>query len=148
MAYSHIAHDCTIGNYCVFSNNSTLAGHIEVGDNVVLAGLAAIHQFCSIGDFAFISGGSLVRKDVPPFVKAAREPLSYMGVNSIGLRRKGFDSEKIQEIQAIYRILFQQKKNISQAIRVIEAEIIATPERDKILQFVNNSRRGIMKGYL
>ena len=148
MAYSHIAHDCSVGDFCVFSNNSTLAGHIEVGDHVILAGLAAIHQFCTIGDFAFISGGSLVRKDVPPFVKAAREPLSYMGVNSIGLRRQGFESENIQEIQTIYRILFQQKNNISQAVRIIEAEINATPERDKILQFVNNSKRGLMKGYL
>ena len=148
MAYSHIAHDCSVGDFCVFSNNSTLAGHIEVGNHVILAGLAAIHQFCTIGDFAFVSGGSLVRKDVPPFVKAAREPLSYMGVNSIGLRRKGFESEKIQEIQTIYRILFQQKNNISQAVRIIEAEMNATPERDKILQFVNNSKRGIMKGYL
>ena len=113
-----------------------------------MAGLAAVHQFCTIGDFAFISGGSLVRKDVPPYVKAAREPISYMGINSIGLRRKGFEAEKIQEIQSIYRILFQQKNNISQAIRIIEAEIMATPERDKILQFINNSKRGLMKGYL
>ena len=148
MAYSHIAHDCSVGDYCVFSNNSTLAGHIEIGNHVILAGLAAVHQFCTIGDFAFISGGSLVRKDVPPYVKAAREPISYMGINSIGLRRKGYEAEKIQEIQSIYRILFQQKNNISQAIRIIEAEIMATPERDKILQFINNSKRGLMKGYL
>jgi len=148
MAYCHVAHDCFIGNNCIFSNNSTLAGHIEIGNHVILAGLAAVHQFCTIGDFAFISGGSLVRKDVPPYVKAAREPISYMGINSIGLRRKGFEAEKIQEIQSIYRILFQQKNNISQAIRIIEAEIMATPERDKILQFINNSKRGLMKGYL
>ena len=148
MAYSHIAHDCTVGNYCVFSNNSTLAGHIVIGDHVILSGLVAIHQFCSVGDYAFISGGSLVRKDVPPFVKAAREPLSYVGINSIGLRRNGFKTKKIHEIQNIYRILFQNKLNNARAIQVVEAEMIATPERDKIIQFVNKSKRGIMKGYL
>ena len=99
MAYSHIAHDCIIGDYCILSNNSTLAGHIKIGNYVVLSGLTAIHQFCSIGDYAFISGGSKVRKDVPPFVKAAKEPLSFIGVNSIGLNRNGFSSEKVQEIQ-------------------------------------------------
>ena len=147
MAYSHIAHDCSIGDYCIFSNNSTLAGHVKIGNHVILAGLAAIHQNCTIGDYAFISGGSLVRKDVPPFVKAAREPLSYMGVNSIGLRRKGFVLKKIHEIQNIYRIIFQNKYNNAQAIRVIEAEMKATSERDEIIQFVINSKRGIMKGY-
>lgn len=147
MAYSHIAHDCRIGDHCIFSNNSTLAGHIEIGNHVILAGLVAIHQFGSVGDFAFVGGGVKVRKDVPPFVKAAREPVSYVGVNSIGLRRKGFSAEKIQEIQNIYRILFQKNHNISQAVRIIEAEMLATPERDQILQFINNSKRGIMKGY-
>lgn len=147
MAYSHIAHDCIIGDYCILSNNSTLAGHIKIGNYVVLSGLTAIHQFCSIGDYAFISGGSKVRKDVPPFVKAAKEPLSFIGVNSIGLNRNGFSSEKVQEIQNIYRILFQQNNNISQAIPIIEVEIKATKERDDILQFVLNSKRGLMKGY-
>lgn len=96
MAYSHVAHDCRVGNYCIFSNNSTLAGHINIGNYVILAGMTAIHQFCSVGDHAFISGGSLVRKDVPPFVKAAREPLSYVGINSVGLRRRGFSAKKNQ----------------------------------------------------
>ena len=147
MAYSHIAHDCHVGENCIFSNNSTLAGHVTVGDNVVLAGMVAIHQFASVGSHAFVTGGSLVRKDVPPYVKAAREPLSYVGINSIGLRRRGFTSEKIREIQNIYRILFQKNYNNSQAIQIIEAEMEATPERDEILQFIKNSHRGIMKGY-
>ena len=147
MAYSHIAHDCHVGNNCIFSNNSTLAGHVTVGDNVVLAGMVAVHQFASVGSHAFVTGGSLVRKDVPPFVKAAREPLSYVGINSIGLRRRGFTSEKIREIQNIYRILFQKNYNNSQAIEIIEAEMEATPERDEIIQFIKNSHRGIMKGY-
>lgn len=147
MAYSHIAHDCVVGDYCIFSNNSTLAGHINVGDHVILAGMTAVHQFCSIGSHAFVAGGSLVRKDVPPFVKAAREPISYVGINSVGLRRRGFDSNKIREIQQIYRILYQKSYNNTQATLIIEAEMEATPERDEILQFIKDSQRGIMKGY-
>jgi len=147
MAYCHIAHDCIVGDNCIFSNNSTLAGHITVGDYVILAGMTAVHQFCMIGNHSFITGGSLVRKDVPPYVKAAREPLSYVGINSIGLRRRGFDSKKISEIQNIYRLLYQKNYNNTQASRIIEAEMEATPERDEILQFIKNSKRGIMKGY-
>lgn len=147
MAYCHIAHDCVVGDNCIFSNNSTLAGHINVGDYVVLAGMAAIQQFCSIGNHAFVTGGSLVRKDVPPFVKAGREPLSYVGINSIGLRRRGFTTDKIREIQDIYRILYQKNYNNSQAVAIIEAEMQATAERDEILEFIKNSQRGIMKGY-
>ncbi len=147
MAYCHIAHDCFVGDNCIFSNNSTLAGHITVGNHVILAGMTAVHQFCTIGNHAFVTGGSLVRKDVPPFVKAAREPLSYVGINSIGLRRRGFNPEKIREIQNIYRILYQKNYNNTQAVRIIEAEMEATPERDEILQFIKNSKRGIMKGY-
>ena len=90
MAYCHIAHDCIVGDNCIFSNNSTLAGHINVGEHVILAGMAAIQQFCSIGKHAFVTGGSLVRKDVPPFVKAGREPLTYVGINSIGLEEEDF----------------------------------------------------------
>lgn len=147
MAYCHIAHDCFIGDGCIFSNNSTLAGHVTIGNNVVLAGMVAVHQFASVGNHAFVTGGSLVRKDVPPYVKAAREPLSYVGINSVGLRRRGFTSEKIREIQDIFRILFQRNYNNSQAIDIIEAEMEATPERDEIIQFIKDSHRGIMKGY-
>ncbi len=147
MAYCHIAHDCFVGDNCIFSNNTTLAGHITVGDNVVLAGMVAVHQFCSIGNHAFVTGGTLVRKDVPPFVKAAREPISYVGINSVGLRRRGYEIEKIREIQNIYRILYQGKFNNSQAAAVIEAEMEASSERDEILMFIKNSKRGIMKGY-
>ncbi len=147
MAYCHVAHDCVVGDNCIFSNNSTLAGHITLGESVILAGMTAVQQFCKIGSHAFITGGSLVRKDVPPFVKAGREPLSYVGINSIGLRRRGFSTEKIREIQDIYRILYQKNYNNSQAITIIEAEMEATPERDDILQFIKDSRRGIMKGY-
>ncbi|MGL4583627.1 MAG: acyl-ACP--UDP-N-acetylglucosamine O-acyltransferase [Flavobacterium sp.] len=146
-AYSHIAHDCIVGNNCIFSNSSTLAGHVTIGDYVVLAGLVAVHQFCTIGSHSFITGGTLVRKDVPPYIKAAREPISYAGINSVGLRRRGYSPEKIREIQEIYRILYQKNYNTSQALEIIEADMEATPERDEVLMFIRNSSRGIMRGY-
>lgn len=148
MAAAHIAHDCIVGNNAIIVNGVLLGGHVVVGNYAVLGGLAAIHQFIHIGDHAMVSGGSLVRKDVPPYTKAAKEPLSYVGINSIGLRRRGFESEKIKEIQDIYRILYQRNFNNSQALDKIEAEMEATPERDEILTFIRNSKRGIMKGYM
>ena len=147
MAYVHIAHDCFIGNHCILANAVNLAGHINIDDFAIVGGLSAVHQFVNIGAHVMISGGSLVRKDVPPFTKAARDPLSFVGINSIGLRRRGYSSEKINEIQDIYRVIFNKNMNVSQAIAFIEAEMPATPERDEILSFVSGSTRGIMKGY-
>ena len=147
MATSHIAHDCVIGNNCILANGSVIAGHVTVGDFAILSGLVAVHQFIHIGQHAMVSGGSLVRKDVPPFAKAGKEPLSYIGINSIGLRRRGFSTEKIREIQNIFRILYQKNYNTSQALEKIEAEMEATTERDQIILFIKNSQRGIMKGY-
>ena len=147
MAYAHIAHDCIVGNNCIIVNSVALGGHVDIGDFAIIGGLSAVHQFVSIGKHAMISGGALVRKDVPPYVKAAREPLSFVGINSIGLRRRGFHDEKIKEIQSIYRLLFQNNNNNTQAILKIEAELNASPERDEIISFVQQSRRGIMKGY-
>ncbi|MFT7330105.1 MAG: UDP-N-acetylglucosamine acyltransferase [Roseivirga sp.] len=147
MATSHIAHDCVLGDYSIVVNGVALAGHVIIGKHAIIGGLAAIHQFIHIGDHAMISGGSLVRKDVPPYTKAAKEPLSYVGINSIGLRRRGFSTEKISEIQNIYRILYQKNYNTSQALGIIEAEMEATDERDQIILFIKNSQRGIMKGY-
>ena len=148
MATAHIAHDCVIGDNAIVVNGVALAGHVTIGDFAIIGGLAAIHQFIHIGDHAMVSGGSLVRKDVPPYTKAAKEPLSYVGINSIGLRRRGFSTEKIREIQNIYRLLYQKNYNTSQAMEKIEAEMEATSERDEILLFIRNSQRGIMKGYL
>ena len=147
MAYAHIAHDCIIANNCIIVNSVALGGHVTIGDYAIIGGLSAIHQFVSIGKHAMVSGGSLIRKDVPPFVKAAREPLSFVGINSIGLRRRGFSNEKITEIQSIYRILFQNNNNNTQAILKIETEIDTSAERDEIISFVQNSGRGIMRGY-
>jgi UDP-N-acetylglucosamine acyltransferase len=147
MATAHVAHDCHIGDNVIIVNGVALAGHVVVGNFAIIGGLAAIHQFIHIGEHAMISGGSLVRKDVPPYTKAAKEPLSYVGINSVGLRRRGFSTEKIREIQDIYRILYQKNYNTSQAVGIIEAEMAASPERDEILDFIRNSSRGIMKGY-
>lgn len=147
MAYVHIAHDCFIGNNCILANAANLAGHITMDDFAILGGLSAVHQFVNIGAHVMISGGSLVRKDVPPYTKAARDPLSFVGVNSIGMRRRGFGSEKINEIQEVYRVIYLKNLNVSQALTYIETEMPATPERDEVLSFVNKSRRGIMKGY-
>jgi UDP-N-acetylglucosamine acyltransferase len=128
-------------------NGVALGGHVVIGKYAIIGGLAAVHQFIHIGDHAMVSGGSLVRKDVPPFTKAGKEPLSYVGINSIGLRRRGFSTEKIRQIQDIYRILYQKNYNNTQAVEKIEAEMEATPERDEIILFIKNSQRGIMKGY-
>jgi UDP-N-acetylglucosamine acyltransferase len=147
MAYVHIAHDCVVGNNCILSNSVNLAGHITIEDYAIIGGMTAIHQFVTIGQHTMISGGSLVRKDVPPYTKAAREPLSYVGINSIGLRRRGFSAEKITEIQEIYRYLFIRGYSTSKAVQLIETNLPATPERDEILGFINNSSRGIMKGF-
>lgn len=147
MAYCHVAHDCEVGNNCIFSNNTTLAGHISIGDNVVLAGMVAIQQFCMVGSYAFVTGGSMVRKDVPPYTKAGRDPLSYVGINSVGLRRRGFSPDKINEIQDIYRILFIRSNNVTKALSVIEADFKPTEERDEIINFIQNSQRGVMRGF-
>lgn len=147
MAYVHIAHDCIIGNNCILANSANLAGHVIVDDWAIIGGLTAVHQFSHIGQHVMISGGSLVRKDIPPYVKAAREPLSFVGINSIGLRRRGYSNEKINEIQEIYRVLYLKGFNNTQALEYVEANMPATTERDEIILFVKNSSRGIMKGY-
>lgn len=147
MAYVHIAHDCVVGNHCILANGATLAGHINIHDHAIIGGLSAIHQFVTIGSHVMISGGSLVRKDVPPFVKAAHEPLAYVGINSVGLRRRGFSNGKIAEIQDIYRTIFVKGFSNSHALEIVERDLAPTPERDEILTFIRNSSRGIMKGY-
>ena len=147
MAYAHIAHDCVIGNNVILANCATLGGHVEIDDWAIIGGLSAIHQFVKIGSHTILAGGSLVNKDIPPFIKAGRYPISFAGVNSVGLRRRGYNEEKINEIQNLYRTLYLKGNNVSNAIRVIEAEMSATKERDQILSFISNSSRGIMKGY-
>jgi UDP-N-acetylglucosamine acyltransferase len=146
MAYVHVAHDCIIGDNVILVNNVTLAGHIQIGDWAILEGLVAVQQFIHIGSHAFITGGSLVRKNVPPFTKAAREPLQYVGINSVGMRRRGFSNERVLEIEDIYRTLYIKGMNVSNALAVIEQEAPASKEKDEILNFIRDSKDGIMKG--
>ncbi|HCY43597.1 MAG TPA: acyl-[acyl-carrier-protein]--UDP-N-acetylglucosamine O-acyltransferase [Prolixibacteraceae bacterium] len=148
MAYVHVAHDCIVGNNVILVNNTQLAGEVIVDDFAILAGMVAVHQFVHVGSHVMIAGGSLVRKDVPPFIKAGREPLSYVGINSIGLRRRNYSNEKIREVQEIYRYIYQKGLNISQAVEIIEAEMPASTERDEILLFIKDSKRGIIRGYM
>ena len=147
MAYVHVAHDCIIGNNCILVNGVQLAGHVTIDHYAIVGGTTAVHQFAKIGAHVMISGGSLVRKDVPPFTKAAREPLSFVGINSIGLRRRGFSNEKIREIQEIYRNIYLKGINNSKALDIIEVEMEPTRERDDIIKFIRNSERGVMKGF-
>lgn len=147
MAYVHVAHDCIIGNNCVLVNAVQVAGHVTIDDWAIVGGASALHQFVKVGAHVMLSGGSLVRKDVPPFVKAAREPLTYAGVNSIGLRRRGFTPEKINEIQEIYRCIFLKGLNNSKALDFVEQELPPSPERDYIVSFIRSSERGVMKGF-
>lgn len=147
MAYAHIAHDCRIGDNVIISNATQLAGEVDVDDFAIIGGGTLVHQFCHLGAHIMVQGGALINKDIPPFVKAAREPIAYTGINSVGLRRRDFSSATIREIQEVYRYIYQSGLNVSDAVERIEAELPATPERDEILQFIRNSKRGIIRGY-
>lgn len=148
MAYCHVAHDCVVGDNVIMSNATQLAGEVVVDNFAIIGGGTLVHQFCHIGPHVMIQGGSLINKDIPPYVKAARNPIAYAGVNSIGLRRRNFSNEQIREIQEIYRYLYLSGYNISDSVERIEAELPATKERDEIILFVRNSKRGIIKGYV
>ena len=148
MAYCHIAHDCVIGNNVIMSNATQVAGEVVIDDYAVVGGGALIHQFCHVGSHVMLQGGALVNKDIPPYVKVGRNPISYAGTNSIGLRRRGFTNEKICEIQEIYRYPYLSGLNNSDAVERIEAELPASKERDEIIMFVRNSQRGIIRGYV
>lgn len=145
MAYSHIGHDCVIGSNCIIGNSTGLAGEVKVDEWAILSGGTLVHQFTRIGAHVIVGGGSKVRIDVPPFIKADREPLSYMGLNTVGLTRRGFEKERIDDIHNIYRILYLSKMNLSQAIDNIEKEFKPTPDRDYILGFFKNSERGVIR---
>ena len=146
MANSHIGHDCVIGDHCVIGFNVGMAGEVTVSDWANVSGLTGIHQFSRIGTHAMVGGLSKIVKDVPPYVIAARDPLTYEGINSIGLSRRGFESFKINELKDIYRIIFQERRNLTHALDLIETNFKVTPERDEIIRFIRNSTRGIIKG--
>ena len=145
MAYSHIGHDCVIGNSCIIGNSSGLAGEVNIDDWAILSGGTLVHQFSNIGAHVMIGGGSRVRTDVPPFIKADRDPLSYMGLNSVGLTRRGFEKERIDEIHNIYRVIYQSGLNISQALDQVDQQFKQSADRDYILEFIRKSERGIIR---
>jgi len=148
MAYVHIAHDAFIGNNVILANTANIAGHVTIEDHVILEGVVAVQQFIRIGEHSFIAGGSLVRKDVPPFVKAAREPLTYAGINAIGLRRRGYQTATISQIEDIYRHIFVHGTNVSKSIEEIKASIEDSVEKTQILDFIEGSQKGIIRGPL
>jgi UDP-N-acetylglucosamine acyltransferase len=146
MAYVHVAHDAIIGNHCIIANSANVAGHVTIEDWVVVEGVVAIQQFIRIGQHSFIAGGSLVRKNVPPFVKAAREPLSFAGVNTIGLRRRGFTDGQVAHIEDVYRMIYVHNSNMSRAMHAAELELPASAEKETILDFIRQSDKGIIRG--
>ncbi|HEY4788121.1 MAG TPA: acyl-ACP--UDP-N-acetylglucosamine O-acyltransferase [Bacteroidales bacterium] len=147
MAYVHVGHDCIIGSNVVIVNSVLLAGEVEVDDWAIIGGATAVQQYTRIGAHTYIGGCSQVRKDVPPFVRAAREPLSYIGINSVGLRRRSYTTDTIHSIQDMYRYIYQSEMNHSAAINYIESNIPQTRERDMILNFIKGSKHGIMRGF-
>ncbi len=146
MAYVHLAHDVHVGNHVILANAVNVAGHCTVEDWAIIEGMVGVQQFVRIGAHAFVAGGSLVRKNVPPYVKAAREPLSFIGVNSIGLRRRGFLQDRIQRIEDIYRTLYVQNANMSLALKVADVEFPKCEEKDLVLDFIRESDKGIIRG--
>jgi UDP-N-acetylglucosamine acyltransferase len=145
MAYSHIGHDCYLGNFCIIGNSTGLAGEVKVDDWAILSGGTLVHQFTRVGAHVMVGGGSKIRIDVPPFVKADREPLSYMGLNTVGLTRRGFEKERIDEIHNIYRAIYLSGMNFSQALDHVEKEFKQSADRDYIVSFIRNSERGVIK---
>jgi len=146
MCYSHLGHDCIVGNNVIIANNGSLAGHITVEDFVVIEGVVAAQQFVRIGAHSFVAGASLVRKSIPPYVRVAREPLQFIGVNTIGLNRRGFDKDTIKQIEDIYRIIFVRGHNISNALEIVENEMPDSEIRRQILDFIRGEKDGIIKG--
>lgn len=146
MAYCHVAHDCVLHDHIIMSNAVQLAGEVVVDDWAILGGGTLVHQFSHIGTHVMIQGGSKVNKDIPPYAIAAREPISYCGINSVGLNRRGFTREQIASIQDTYRLFYMSGLNVTQAIEQIEATVAETPERNTILEFVKGSPRGVIRG--
>ena len=148
MAYVHIAHDCIIGNNCILANCVNVAGHAILGDYVIIEGVAGVQQFVHIGEHSFIASGPNVRKNIPPYIKAARDPLTFAGVNSVGLRRRGFSTDIVLQIEDIYRSLYVRGLNVSNAVQIIEQEAPKSKEKETILKFIENSTKGIIRGPL
>jgi len=146
MAYSHVAHDCVLNNHVILGNTTQLAGEIEIDDYAIISGGSLAHQFSKIGAHVMIQGGSRISKDIPPFVMVGREPITYVGLNIVGLKRRGFSRERINSIQEVYRYLYMSGYNISQAVERIEQELPETEDRELILNFIRSSSRGTIRG--
>lgn len=146
MAYCHVAHDCRLGNNIIMSNATQLAGEVVVDDCAVIGGGTLVHQFCHLGSYIMIQGGALINKDIPPYVLAAREPISYTGVNVIGLRRHGFSHDAIHRIQEVYRVLYSSGMNIAEATERLPLMLEPSEELDNILKFIRESGRGVLRG--
>ncbi len=146
MAYTHLGHDTILGNNVIIANSGNLAGHITVEDFVIIEGVVAAQQFVNIGAHSFVAGASLIRKSIPPYIRVAREPLQFIGVNTIGLARRGVDKEIIKQIEDIYRIIFVRGHNISNALEIVENEIPLSEQRTEILEFIRAQKDGIIKG--
>jgi UDP-N-acetylglucosamine acyltransferase len=146
MAYVHVAHDCRVGNNVILANSVNMGGHVAIDDYTIVGGIVAIHQFCKIGRNVIVGGGFRVFKDVPPYIRAGKEPLAYNGLNIIGLRRRGFSPEAIASIDKAYHLLYQSGLNVTQAVERIKAEMQITPEVQNILDFIAKSERGIIRG--
>jgi UDP-N-acetylglucosamine acyltransferase len=145
MAYSHVGHDCAIGNNVIIGNSTALAGEVDIDDWAILSAGTMVHQFAHIGGHVMIGGGAKVRIDVPPYIKADRDPLSFLGLNLVGLTRRGFEKERIDEIHEIYRAIYQRGMNFSQALEFVEKEFKPSSDKDYILDFIRKSERGIIK---
>jgi UDP-N-acetylglucosamine acyltransferase len=145
LAYSHVGHDCTVGDAVIFSNNGTLAGHVHVGDHAVIGGLTAVHQFCRIGRFAITGGCSKIVQDVPPFMIADGNPAKVRGVNQVGLERHGYPPEKIKPIKEAFRLIYRAKLNTRQALEAVRQQLAQSEEVELIVQFVEESERGIIR---
>jgi len=145
MAYTHIAHDCKTGRQVVLSNNATLAGHITIGDNAIIGGLVAIHQFVRIGDYAFVGGKSAVVKDIPPYVIASGDRAKLHGLNSVGLKRHGFSKSTLSSLKKTYRIIFRIGLTMNEAIERVRAEVEQIPEVLGFIDFIKSSQRGITR---
>lgn len=145
MAYVHVAHDCRIGDNVIVSNAVQFGGEVIVDDYAVIGGGSLIHQFCHLGKYIMLQGGALVNKDIPPYVKAAREPISYVGLNAVGLHRRGFSREAVQTITDVYKILYLSDLNVTNALKLIKETLPESEYRDDIISFVENSERGIIR---
>lgn len=145
MAYTHVAHDCIVGSHCILANNASIAGHVHVGDWAIIGGMTGVHQFCHIGEHSFIAASSFIVKDVPPFVMASGDPAKPFGLNSEGLKRRGFDADLILNIKRAYKTVYRQGLSVEAAVNQLSEKAKSTPQIKSFIDFISNSSRGIIR---